>query len=152
MGKMFFWMTEAPDQANIVAQTWSGFLDSMAVLSLGIVAGFTLLIVLGYVGSVKGRKVRTPNDLFSAYTPMYWLLLALLGGIAAACVCAWRYHDLLPPESAGQFSTSAYVGLWTAAWAFLLGYLIVLIPGITPPKFRYRPLWLFYHGRGARKA
>ena len=152
MGKVFFWMTESPDPCQIVTQTWNAFLDSMAAASVGVIVVITLLIVILYAGSAKRRRIHTPDDLFAAYTPMYWLLLAVVAAVVAGCTCAWQYHDLLPPESGGQISTSISIGVWTGLWTFVLGYLAILIPGITPAKFRYRPLWLFYHGKGARRA
>ena len=152
MGRMFFWMREAPDQTHIVTQTWNAFLDSMAGTSVGLIVVVTFLIVMLYTGSARRRRVHVPNDLFAAYTPMYWLLLAVLAAITAGCVCAWQYHDLLPAESTGQLDTSLYIGIWTGLWTFVLGYLAILTPGITPAKFRYRPLWLFYRNKGARRA
>jgi hypothetical protein len=36
------------------------------------------------------------------------------------------------------------VGLWAAFLTLAVTYIGMCVPGITPAKFRYRPLWFFY--------
>jgi cytochrome bd-type quinol oxidase subunit 2 len=151
MGTMFFWMQNSPDAVHITQQKWTEMLDSMASLCIIAVIAAVILIVVFYAGSAKSKKIHKPEDIFAPYTPMYWLWLAAVAGLVVGCYCAWQYHDVFPAEAEGQASTSLCLAGWTALWAFILGYGLILLPGITPPKFRYRPLWLFYQNKGARR-
>jgi hypothetical protein len=149
MGKLFFWMWDRPaDAARITATRWNEFLDFCGMFSAGTIVVATIVIFLLYARSAKGLKLHTHEPLFARYSPLTWLWLAPLSALFAAAGCAWGYHDLVPADSDGVLVTTFEVFLATAVCATAAGYLIVLIPGITPGKFKYRPRAWMYRGRG----
>lgn len=150
MGSMFFWRQNPPGTGQISVEKWTQFLDSMASISLLIIAVTVLIIVAGYSYSAANRKVRQPEDVFATYTPMFWLFVALLAALAAGGICWWQYGDALGENAPGVEAFAFEIALWTGLWSFLLAYAVMLVPGVTPQKFRYRPRWLFYRHKGAR--
>jgi hypothetical protein len=147
---MFFWMQNPPDTVNILGERWSEYLDTMASACLFVVIVFVVLTLLLYSSSAARKKIRLPADVFAPYTPIYWLCLSIPAGILMAVICVWTFADMLGDKAGGIAHTAATLALWAFVWTLLLSYLGILIPGITPPKFRYRPLWLFYWKKGVR--
>jgi hypothetical protein len=145
---MFFWLQD-PLDISIAQKDWTSFLDLMAASTLLIIIVSIFAIDSLYSWSAVKRKVHHPDDLFAPYTPMRWLLLSVVAGLIAAGVCLVQYWDRFP-NAVGSVPAATSIGFWTLFWSLLIGYIIILVPGSTPPKFRYRPLWLFYRNRGAR--
>jgi hypothetical protein len=148
MGGFFFWMGDPPVQ-DILALSWTNYVNSMGAIAL-MVTGTTILAIGGlYFLTASRRKVFEPADLFAPYTPMYWLLLSILPVLAVGGVAGWTYEDALN-SSVGQASTSLQMGLWSGLVTLAFSYALMLFPGITPAKFRYRPWWLFYRNKGVK--
>jgi uncharacterized membrane protein len=148
MGKFFFWMVDPPDP-QILVESWTNFLDLVAAVSIILIVVTVILTAWLYSVSANRRKIHVPNDLFAPYTPMRWLLLALVPLIITGGVAAWKYQDMLS-SGVGEASTAVQVALWSGLLTFLLAYTAMLLPHITPAKFRYRPLWLFYKNKGSK--
>lgn len=148
MGKvLLFWMGP-PGPIDYV--TWNGFRDMVAGWVVGLLLLTTAAIVGLYMWSVRRKKIHTPDDLFKPYTPMRWLWLAFFPVVVVFIVYVVEYRKLFSGARVSYMSGAVAVGLWAGFLTFLLAYLLMLIPQITPAKFRYRPLWLFYHKKGAR--
>lgn len=148
MGKvLLFWMGP-PGPIDYV--TWNGFRDMVAGWVVGLLLLTTAAIVGLYMWSVRRKKIHTPDDLFKPYTPMRWLWLALVPVVVVFIVYAVEYRKLFSGARVSYMSGAVAVGLWAGFLTFLLAYLLMLIPQITPDKFRYRPLWLFYRKKGVR--
>lgn len=144
-----FWMIY-PRDPNIDYAVWAGFCDAMAswvmmgsVLTTGVIVGL-------YIWSARRKKIRTPQDLFAPYTPMYWLGLVLVPAVVVFIVYAIEYRSLFSGAAISYMAGAVPVGVETGILTFLLSYPLMWIPGITPAKYRYRPLWLFCRKKGAR--
>jgi len=149
MGRIFFWMQNPPD-GNILGVKWAEYLDSMAVSYILVVLLTVGAMVVIYRAAAAAKQIHVPDDVFAPYTPIYWLCLSAPASIVVAIICVWTYGEAFGERASGLTSTAASLGFWTFLTTVLLGYVGILIPGITPRKFRYRPLWLFYRKRGIR--
>ena len=148
MGRFFFWMVDPPSP-QILAESWANYLDLVAAVSISLILITVVFTTWMYWISARHRRVHEPSDLFAPYTPMRWLLLALVPLAVCAGVAAWKYQDMLN-SGEGEASIAMQVALWSGLLTFLLAYAAMLLPHITPAKFRYRPLWLFYRHKGAK--
>ncbi|MEK7752161.1 MAG: hypothetical protein AAB654_09620 [Acidobacteriota bacterium] len=149
MNRIFFWMHDPPD-GNILGEDWEQYLNSMAASYILVVLLAVLATVLIYRAAAARKKIHAPPDVFAPYTPIYWLCLSVPAGIVMAMICIWTYGEKFGDQAGGLTYTATTLALWTFLGCLLLGYLGILIPGITPPKFRYRPLWPFCRKRGLR--
>ncbi|MFN0106876.1 MAG: hypothetical protein ACKV2U_32885 [Bryobacteraceae bacterium] len=150
MDKMFFWMTDPPGSGQIALSTWREYLASMASVSLvAVVLGVGVIVFL-YMRSASAMRVRVWSDVFKTYAPNYWLLLSLLGFFGMGGY-AWMDYSTLGEGAVGAEFVAFQIAVWTLFWTALLSFLIVCMPGVTPPKFRYRPYAIFVSGRGVRK-
>ncbi|MCL5097180.1 MAG: hypothetical protein M1608_06590 [Candidatus Omnitrophica bacterium] len=141
---MFFWMLSPYDSA--VSQTdWDTYLNFMAWVTVLVVLVTVAAIVGLYALSARRRRIRTPADLFRSYGCMWWTLLSIPAGIAGGIVAALNFASYCGEEATGTVPASISIGVETFLLCFVLGYLIILIPGITPPAFKYRPKeWIFH--------
>ncbi len=146
---LLFWMDNPPDP-DIEFLRWQGFREVMANWVLGAVLVATAIILCCYIIHVSRRMIRTASDLFAAYTPMYWLCLAILPGIVVFAIYARDYSKIFSGSPISYMSGAVVVALWTTFLTLFVAYLLMLLPGVTPAKFRYRPYWLFYRSKGAR--
>jgi hypothetical protein len=79
---------------------------------------------------------------------MWWLLLSVPAGVGAGVVAALTFSEYCGDEAAGAVPASVSIGLETVVLCFVLGYLLIFVPGVTPPSFKYRPReWLFQSKR-----
>lgn len=149
MGKvLLFWMSFPGSDIDYV--TWNEFRDMMAGWVMVCLLLTTAAIVGLYWNSARRKKIHTPADLFKPYTPMRWLWLAFVPVVLVFIVYAVEYRKLFSGAQVSYMSGAVAVGLWAGFLTLLLAYLLMLIPQITPAKFRYRPLWLFYRKKGVR--
>jgi hypothetical protein len=152
---LLFWLTEQPDPDGVrmSASAWEAFIDSTAGWLLAAVLLATVAIVSSYVIHARRRRIRSPQDLFAPFTPLKWLLLSL----APAVVLGYRYYSLFEatfPTTAFRPTLSAIeVAAWTGLLTFILSHLIVMLPIITPSRYRFRPIWFVmrYVGRPAAR-
>lgn len=149
MSRIFFWMQVPPD-GNILGENWDQYLNTMAAIYLLVVLLAVVATVLIYRAAAASKKIHVPDDVFAPYTPIYWLCLSVPAGIAMAIICVWTYGKTFGEQAGGMEYTAATLGWWTFLTCLVLGYLGILIPGITPAKFRYRPLWLLCRKWGVR--
>lgn len=136
MDKIFFWMN-TPD--TLIAETdWSKFLTEMAAVTITAVLFFTALTVFLYWRSARARKIHSPEDVFSAYTPLNWIALAVPAGILVTGICVMEYLE--PARHVIDiFGEALQMGGITAVLTAAVAYLfIAFVPGITPVKFVYR--------------
>jgi hypothetical protein len=135
MGSMLSWMGKP--NVLIPDDVWDGFLNNVAPLFYAIVLATILLTLAIYHFSAKRRRVSSVNDVFATFTPMFWILLAIPGGILACVLCIVNY----PVEFAlgGRSFCLEMLFLGCLLIALVSYLLIVFVPALTPAKFRYRP-------------
>lgn len=149
MGKIYFWMT-IPDR-QIPETVWAEFLNGMAAWTIAAIATGIALTVLLYAVSARQKKIYFPGDVFSSYTPLWWIALAVPVSCAVCWVCLWQYPIVLNTE-VGEFGTALQMAVTAAVITAFLSYLvIVFVPGITPAKFMHRAgrLWRRKSAAGA---
>lgn len=140
---VLFWLAEQPDPdgARMAYSAWTAFVDSIAGWLLTAVAITVATILVAYIVHARRRRVHTPNDLFTSFTPMKWLFLS----VVPALIVGYRFDTLFTttfPLTVFSPTLSALeVGVWTGFLTFVLGHLCILLPGVTPSRYRYRPLW-----------
>lgn len=143
---LLFWLSRPPDTdpERMSATMWNNFLDHIAGLMLILVLLVAAIAVAGYLTHARRMRIVHPKDYFRAYTPLRWPpLMALL----PAAILFWRYivdfNRMFPgtPVSPIGGAVSVTAASWLLTW--LIGRVIVMLPGITPPKFRYRPIARF---------
>ena len=151
MGSILFFLDSFDDQVPL--DNWQRFVDAMGTMVVVTVVLSVVAIALVYNWAAFRKKVVTPGDLFAPYKPMYWLLLCAVAGLIAAVISAMQYEPILGTEGTtgtGEFAVAVQIGLYTTILVLGLAYLTVLLPALTPAKFRYRPRWLFVKARGVR--
>ena len=136
MGRILIWL-DKPD-SGIPDTSWDGFLDSMAAVAVWAVIVTVVLTVIFYTAAARRRKIYFPGDLFATYSPMYWIFLALPSAILSGAVCFWQYEGALNSTQGRLGVVLQIVFLIGIASALLSYLLIVVVPGFTPAKFRYR--------------
>jgi multisubunit Na+/H+ antiporter MnhB subunit len=147
MGRIvYFWMLQQPDPEHIGLKDWLQFLDELALATIVCFGVFLLMSLLLYRNAAVRKKIRTPSDVFSSYTPLGWLLLTFLAGVALLAFFAYRYDRLFSESTVSWAGSGARAAMWTALWTFIVAYFLTWT-GITPAKFRYRPRGFLYGGR-----
>jgi hypothetical protein len=147
MDNFFFWLVDNPP-GGVKTGPWEDYLSTMAVYAILFIALVGAAVVLLYVISANRRKIHRPDDCFAPYTPMRWLWLELLVFAGVATLAYFNYEDLKSSEA--QINISMELAGYTFLLGLILTYFVILIPGITPLKFRYRPLWFLYAGKGVK--
>ena len=148
---LLFWLSRQPDAdpERMTFTMWNTFLDSMSSLLVICVLLIVLLAVIGYASHARHLRIVHPKDYFRPYTPLRWpLLLPLI----IAALLFWQYvvqfKRMFPKSPVSPVGGAVQVAIWGWLLAFLLARLIVMSRGITPAKFRYRPLqWVIPSGR-----
>ena len=152
MDNFFFWLAGNPPD-KVTNEAWESFLNAMALYAVILIAIVGAAIVLLYWISANRRKIHRPEDCFAPYTPMQWLWLEFIVFFVVGGVAAWLWSS---DDSLKNSDAMINVALAMAGWSFLAGlvitYGIILIPGITPNKFRYRPLRFLYAGKGVKSS
>jgi hypothetical protein len=139
-------MTQPPDPEHMDLEKWLQFLDELALYTLIFFGACLVASLYFYRRAAIAKKIRTPGDVFSAYTPMAWLLGTFVAGVAVLVFFAFRYHAEFSESTVSWAGSGANAGAWTALWTFFVAYFLTWT-GITPPKFRYRPRGFLYGGR-----
>ena len=120
-------------------QNLSGIVELTVILAV-------VAILIGYAVSARTLRIQTPGDVFKSYTPMYWLLLSFAAGLVAGIVCYNQLSFLI--RFGDKISISLEVFFITAAASALLAYLLILLaPGLTPKRFKYRPAAFLHRGK-----
>jgi|GEM_PF-1208141 len=153
---LLFWLTEQPDPdgSRMSYSAWKAFIDSMSGWLLAAVLLGTATIVMAYAIHARSRRIHAPQDLFASFVPLNWLFLSVIPAI----VLGYRYYSLFettfPLTAFRPTLTALEVAAWTCLLTFVLSHLIVMLPGITPSRYRYRPLWFVmrHAGRPAARA
>ena len=141
---IFFWML-SPFDSSVSQTDWDTYLDFMAWITILIVLVTIAAIVGLYSFSARRRRIRTPKDLFQTYRCMWWLLLSIPAAVGAGIAAALNFAKYCGEEATGAVPASISIGVESFLLCFILGYVIILIPGITPPAFKYRPReWIFH--------
>lgn len=140
---LLFWLWEQPDQnaRNMTYTDWNAFLDSMAGLLAVSVIVTVAIAVIGYAVHARKLRITYADHYFASFTPLRWPLLLAL---TPAALVLWRfvveYKTLFPLTAVSPLGAALQAGVWAGLLSFLLARLLVMLPGITPRKFRYRPL------------
>lgn len=165
MDIILFWisMPACSDHYCILVKDWEKYISDMAFATLVIILIATLIVVSLYAYSARQRRIHSPADLFRPYNCMWWLLFSIAAGVGAAIEAALAFPASAPtPEAVEKvieqttrwqesLGTSIGIGLESAFLSFVFAALIILIPGITPKAFKYRPHeWLFPWDRPKR--
>jgi hypothetical protein len=155
---IFFWipMPIANNYYQILVGDWERYLQDRALVTLVVVLIAVLVVVGLYTYSARQRRIHSSVDLFRPYNCMWWLLLSIPAGVAAAIEAALTFPPSTPTQEAIEktiqqtarwqeaLGTSIGIGLETSLLCLVFAALLILIPGITPPAFKYRPQeWLF---------
>jgi len=153
---ILFWVTQppSPDQRYVLElPNWEAYLDKVALASLLIILCAVGALVGLYAYSAWRRRIHSPADLFQPYNCMWWLLLSIPAGVIAGIVAAnTDLHMTLisDPTQGRSFTpvelvpTAIQIGSGTVLLCFVISALLIFVPGITPPAFKYRPQeWLF---------
>jgi len=150
MDNFFFWLVDNPP-SNVTNGPWEEYLNAMALYAVVLIGATAAAVALLYWISANRRKIHRPEDCFAPYTPIQWLWLELVVFAGVGGLAALYYADYLKNTEA-----MINVVLELAGWSFFVGlvitYGLILIPGITPAKFRYRPIWFLYAGKGVKTA
>src|ERR1017187_1508759 len=142
---IFFWML-SPFDSSVSQTDWDTYLDFMAGIMFLIVLVTIAAIVGLYAYSARRRRIRIPADLFQPYRCMRWIWLSIPAAVGAGVVAALNFAKYCGEEATGVVPASISIGVETFLLCFIVGYVIILIPGIgiTPPAFKYRPKeWIF---------
>ena len=152
---LLFWLSRPPDTdpERMAYSMWNNFLDIVAGLLVILVLLFVISAVIGYAAHARRRRIVHPKDYFKSYSPLRWpLLLSFL----PALILFWRYiaeyKRLFPVTLVSPIGGAVSVAAlsWFVSW--LLGRVIVMFAGVTPRKFRYRPLaWFVSRGQAQPK-
>ncbi|MGZ5441226.1 MAG: hypothetical protein ACXW5U_08135 [Thermoanaerobaculia bacterium] len=143
---LLFWLSRPPDTdpERMTYTMWNNFLDLIAGLMVIIILLIVVTAVAGYATHARRMRIVHPNDYFRTYTPLRWpALLALLPAI----ILFWRYiaeyKRLFPGTLVSPIggAVSVAAASWLLSWT--ISRLIVMLPGITPRQFRYRPIARF---------
>jgi hypothetical protein len=150
MGKLLFGLQDplAPDQVGVIK--WEAYLSTLAGVFVAIVLLTILLIGVAYAFAARRRRIHTPADLFEPYLPMGMLSLSLVGMTAMGIAAYVLYQSMIGDGIPGAFQAAMYAGSEALLLSLVGGYLAMLIPGVTPAKYKYRPVGLLIGKRGAR--
>jgi len=142
------WLKEAPDQVGMTKLAWDSFVESMAVWALASFVVATGVIIGIYALHASNRRIHKWQDTFKHYWPADWLFLAA----APAAFMFWRYWssftDVFPRTPISAMGGALGVGMWTGFVTLVVSWVLICAPGVTPAKFRYRPLRVIYGKRG----
>jgi Zn-dependent protease with chaperone function len=140
---LLFWISRPPDTdpEHMTLTMWNSFRDSIGgILALWVLIG-VIIAVIGYALHVRRRRITHPTHYFASYTPLRWpWLIAVL----PAVIIAWQYYveykrlfpaTLLSPVGG---AVAAAFEAWLLSW--LISRIVVMLAGITPRKFRFRPI------------
>ena len=135
---LFFWML-APVDASITEKDWGNYLNYMGWVAIAIVFAAVALIGGAYSYAARRRRIHTASDLFRGYGCRWWVLLAVPAGIGAG-IAAWLSFPVYCGETAtGVGLPTVSIGGVTVLLSLVIGYAIILLPGVTPRAFKYRP-------------
>lgn len=142
MGWLMFWRQGAPDE-EIPLMLWRSFMEAMVgLLLIGILVG-AVVIVAGYAWHTRALKIRRPQDLFVSFIPMRWLAFALVPAVFVWYRYWVDFTTAFPLARISWVGGAVELAIICAVGAGVLGYALMLAPGVTPPRFRYRPVGLF---------
>jgi hypothetical protein len=146
MSRLFF-AGPLPFDPELPLETWAQFTDTVSGWALLLLLAGTAVIVTLYAIHVRTLRIRRPQDLFQAFTPMRWLLLAPLPGLAAALLLSAEYGRRFPDSNVPATLLALRVGGLVAACTLCCAYLLCSLPMVTPARFRYRPIGPLLRGR-----
>lgn len=135
-----FFPGSGPSDPDLPLETWAQFTETVSAWALLLLIAGTAVIVTLYAIHVRTLRIRRPQDLFQPFTPMRWLFLAPLPGLAAALLYAAEYARRFPESGVPSTLGALRVGGVVAGATLLCGYLLCCLPMITPARFRYRPI------------
>src|SRR4051794_755955 len=149
---LLFWLSRPPDTdpEHMSITMWNSFRDSIGGLIAGCVVLAVLVAVIGYATHARRRRITHPTDYFRTYSPLRWPPYVAL---IPAAIVAWQYvvsyNRLFPATPLSPIGGAVSVAAEAWLLSYLIGRLFVMFAGITPRKFRYRPIpW----NRSARAA
>ena len=148
MQYMFFWML-SPFDPSVTQTDWDNYLNYMAWTEIFVLLIAVASIVGLYAYSARRRRIHGPEDLFRPFRCMWWLLLCVPAGVVAAVVALLKFPVFCGEEATGVAPAAISIGLETTLLCLIIGYLIILFPGVTPPILKYRPRAWFFRARRA---
>jgi hypothetical protein len=150
MGILFFWQWSPPDP-EIPLLIWRAFLDTMAGwLIIWIDTGIVLTTTF-YAVHARLKRIRVPNDVFAAYTPLNWLGLSLV----PATLLFWFYRTeflrSFPNARVSWIGGAVALAIVGGVLTVIVSYFLTWLPIVTPRKYHYRPRALLLAARYARR-
>lgn len=137
-----FWISTPPDPA-IPFTLWRGFRQEIFGWMILAAIGGVALIILLYVIWCRKIVIRAPVDPFAPFTPVRWLLMAFISGLAAGMTYAIRYRVLFRDASISPVGGAMVALLLVTLATYLIAQALIWLPGITPRKLIYHPRWLW---------
>jgi hypothetical protein len=144
LDRLMCWWMWSPTHQDMGTELWRPFRETVSGWLLWVWLVSTALIVLAYWIWTRMRKVETPDGLFSPYAPLGVLWFVAVPAVFLFLKCR-NLHDELVGLQWHSYAVVPAVkcALWGAGLVFVSSYLLMLVPGVTPPLYRYRPMaWL----------
>jgi hypothetical protein len=146
MPNLFGWIGN-PAPLSIDYPTWVAFQLTLTSLVAGLTlsgAGITLLV---YVIAARRRRIVAPGDVFLPYRPLWALMVAPVMGVTVAILCFAQLNPIVDSITSKAGISAEAFAVTTILSAVIAYVLIVLMPGLTPARFRYRPAWYLYRSK-----
>jgi hypothetical protein len=137
---LFFWM-QGPFDNDITEDDWCLYLESLSWEFLFFVVVFVAIICGLY--TYFTRRL-TFEDLLRPFWPTRFLWIALVPGIIIG-IRAMMLFDSMENLSGkgGAIAAAISSGFFAVVVTALVAWLSFLLPGVTPPMFKLRPIkWL----------
>lgn len=145
MPNLFGWIGN-PAPLSIDYPTWVAFQLTLTSLVVGLTLSGVGIILLAYVIAAKRRRIVAPGDVFLPYRPLGALMVAPVMGLAVAILCFAQLNPIVDSITKAAISAEAFA-VTTILSAVIAYVLIVLMKGLTPARFRYRPAWYLYRSK-----
>ncbi len=137
-----------PFDPELPLETWAQFTETVSAWAVLLLIAGTAVIVILYAIHARTLRIRRPQDLFQPYTPLRWLFLSPLPGLAAALLLTAEYARRFPESNVPATLGALRVGGLLAVGTLLCAYVLCCLPMVTPTRFRYRPIGPLLRSRG----
>ena len=145
-----FWMRN-PTHQDMDYANWVSFREVVAWWVVVVWGVATAIIVGLYILWARSRKIRTPSSLFLPYAPLQTLWLAIIPAVVLFFVCRGLHDEIVGLSwHALAMGPAVKCALWGGFLVLVSSYAFMLMPGVTPAIYRYRPIAWMLRGRVRR--
>jgi len=132
------WWLEKPSE-EIADTSWESFLNTMGIVVALAILVIVIATLVCYQLLARQRKIHSLGDVFAPFTPLYSLFLSVAAGLIVALAASSQYASALDTTQ-GEMGVLLKLAIASVLFSAALAYLlIVVVPWLTPDKFRYRP-------------